>query len=282
MMKKLNQQTVKWMLVLVVFGLTFTNCSNEETDKMTSEEQDTTELTKSSEIDEAEVFLGDLIIESYEYQEAEVSARLPQQRSIPDCVNITMVMDKGYRQVTMDFGSEGCMVRDHLLKGQIVFTYERNPEAQQVSISYELVDFYLDAKNILGNETIMKQRSNQNGNPQFTHTLDLTLIWPNGAQASRKGEKVREWIEGFGSGLWSDNVFEVTGKWNTTFANGNRYTYDVVIPLRREVICYYFVSGSVAVQRANFGGVFDYGDGNCNNQATFTFNNGKVVDITLN
>ncbi len=281
-MKKLNQQTVKWMLVLVVFGLTFTNCSNEETDKMTSEEQGTTELTKSSEIDEAEGFLGDLIIESYEYQEAEVSARLPQQRSIPDCVNITMVMDKGYRQVTMDFGNEGCMVRDHLLKGQIVFTYERNPEAQQVSISYELVDFYLDAKNILGNETIMKQRSNQNGNPQFTHTLDLTLIWPNGAQASRKGEKVREWIEGFGSGLWSDNVFEVTGKWNTTFANGNRYTYDVVIPLRREVICYYFVSGSVAVQRANFGGVFDYGDGNCNNQATFTFNNGTVVDITLN
>ena len=55
-MKKLNQQTEKWMLVLVVFGLTFTNCSNEETDKMTSEEQDTTELTKSSEIDEAEVF----------------------------------------------------------------------------------------------------------------------------------------------------------------------------------------------------------------------------------
>lgn len=36
------------------------------------------------------------------------------------------------------------------------------------------------------------------------------------------------------------------------------------------------------MQRANFGGVFDYGDGNCNNQATFTFNNGKVVDITLN
>lgn len=280
-MKKFNQ-TVKLMLVLVVLGLIFTNCSNEEAVEGTQQEQETTELTKSSEIDEAEVLLGDLIIESYEAQEAEESDRIPQQRSIPDCASITVVIEQGHRQVTVDFGSVGCMVRGHLLKGQIIFTYDRDPQAQQVMISYELVDFYLDTKNILGGMTLLKQLSNQNGNPQFTHTLDLTVIWPNGAQASRNGVKVREWIEGFGSGLWSDNVFEVTGNWNTTFVNGNSHTYEVLIPLRREVICYYFLSGSVDVQRTNFGGVFDYGDGNCDNQATFTFNNGTVVNITLN
>jgi hypothetical protein len=237
---------------------------------------------RSSEIDEAEVLLGDLIIESYEAQEAEESDRVPQQRSIPDCVSITVFIEQGYRQVTINFGSEGCIVRGHLLKGQIVLTYERNPQLQQVMINYELVDFYLDAKNILGSKTLLRQLSNQNGNPQFTHTLDLTVIWPNGAQASRNGVKTREWIEGFGSGLWSDNVFEVTGNWNTTFINGNSHTYEVVIPLRREVTCYYFVSGSMDVQRTNFGGVFDYGIGDCDNQATFTFNNGTVIEITLN
>ena len=129
---------------------------------------------------------------------------------------------------------------------------------------------------------MLKQRSNDNGNPQYTHTLDLTITWPNGLEASHEGTKIREWIEGHGSGIWSDNVFEITGNWTTNFVNGNSHSYLVVIPLRREVICHYFVSGSIDVERTNFSGVLDYGEGDCDNQATFTFDSGEVIDITLN
>ena len=278
-MKKIDL-TKKVMFFLVVLGLAFTSCSDEES--VDTQEQDTTEVAKSSEIDEIEVVLGDVIIDSYEGQESDELGRSAQQSGLPACVTITVVMQQNYREVTVDFGTEGCIVNGHLLKGQIVFTYSRNPEAQQVLITYTLEDFYFDNKNIIGSKTLLKELSNDNGNPQFTHTLDLTVIWPNGAQASREGVKIREWVEGFGSGVWSDNVFEITGNWSTTFVNGNTHTYEVVIPLRREVICFYFVSGSINVQRTNFGGVFDYGNGNCDNQATFTFNNGNVVDITLN
>jgi len=279
MMKKIDL-TKKVMFFLVVLGLAFTSCSDEES--VDTQEQDTTEVAKSSEIDEIEVVLGDVIIDAYEGQESDELGRSAQQSGLPACVTITVVMQQNYREVTVDFGTEGCIVNGHLLKGQIVFTYSRNPEAQQVLITYTLEDFYFDNKNIIGSKTLLKELSNDNGNPQFTHTLDLTVIWPNGAQASREGVKIREWVEGFGSGVWSDNVFEITGNWSTTFVNGNTHTYEVVIPLRREVICFYFVSGSINVQRTNFGGVFDYGNGNCDNQATFTFNNGNVVDITLN
>jgi hypothetical protein len=110
----------------------------------------------------------------------------------------------------------------------------------------------------------------------------MTVIWPNGKQASREGLKIREWVEGFGSGFFSDNVFEFTGNWSTTFVNGNTHSYQVITPLRREMICDYVVSGSVDVERTNFGGTFDYGNGDCDNQATFTFNNGTIVDIVLN
>lgn len=278
-MKKIDL-TKKVMFFLVVLGLAFTSCSDEES--VDTQEQDTTEVAKSSEIDEIEVVLGDVIIDAYEGQESDELGRSAQQSGLPACVTITVVMQQNYREVTVDFGTEGCIVNGHLLKGQIVFTYSRNPEAQQVLITYTLEDFYFDNKNIIGSKTLLKELSNDNGNPQFTHTLDLTVIWPNGAQASREGVKIREWVEGFGSGVWSDNVFEITGNWSTTFVNGNTHTYEVVIPLRREVICFYFVSGSINVQRTNFGGVFDYGDGNCDNQATFTFNNGNVVNITLN
>jgi hypothetical protein len=275
----------KMMLAFVVLGLTFTSCSNDDSVVQEEQNEDISEVRLASEIDKASSVVGDIIIDTYEGQELSESGRFTegqQRNGLPDCVTVTVVAQQGFREVTVDFGTEGCMVHGHLLKGQIVFSYTRDLEAQQVLITYNLVDFFLDAKNILASKTVLKELSNDNGNPQFTHTLDLTVIWPNGAQASREGVKIREWVEGFGSGVFSDNVFEITGDWSTTFVNGNTHAYEVLIPLRREVICYYFVSGSVAVQRTNFGGTFDYGNGDCDNQASFTFNNGTIIDITLN
>lgn len=281
----------KGILGLVVLGLTFTSCSKDETTEQENQLEDTQEVQRSAEIDQIDNVLGDLIIDAYEEQELTAgrstklegnSNTVDYSKDIPDCVTITVVAEQGYRQVTLDFGTDGCVVNGHLLKGQIVFDYTRDPEAQQIMINYNLVDFYFDAKNIIASRSILKELSNVNGNPQFTHDLSITVIWPNGVQASREGTRIREWVEGFGSGIFSDNVFEVTGNWTATFVNGNTHTYEVLNPLRREVICTYFVSGTFNVQRTNFGGVFNYGEGDCDNQASFTFNNGQEITITLN
>lgn len=275
----------KLMFALVVLGLTFTSCSNKDSVAQEDQNEDISEVRLSSEIDKAANVVGDIIIDAYEGQELSESGRLSEaqeRNGLPDCVTITLLVEQGFREVTIDFGSEGCVVNGHLLKGQIVFSYTRDPEAQHVLITYDLVDFFFDAKNIIGSKTLLKELSNDNGNPQFTHTLDMTVIWPNGAQASREGLRVREWVEGFGTGIFSDNVFEIMGNWSTTFVNGNTHSYEVIEPLRLEVICDYFVSGSVNVQRTNFGGTFDYGIGDCDNQATFTFNNGTMIEVTLN
>ena len=281
-MKNLNLLK-RGILSLLVLGLIFTSCSsNDESLETENQLEDTLEVQRSAEIDQMDNVLADLIIEAYEEEETITSDRSDQSRDIPECVTITVVAQQNYRQVTIDFGIEGCIVRGHLLKGQVVFEYTRDPEAQQIMINYNLVDFYFDAKNIIGSRSILKERSNENGNPQFTHDLSITVVWPNGVQASREGTRIREWVEGHGSGIFSDNVFEITGNWTATFVNGNTHTYEVLIPLRREVICDYFVSGSFDAQRTNFGGVFDYGNGDCDNQASFTFNNGQEITITLN
>ncbi len=282
----------KGILSLVVLVLTFTSCSNNdevaETEDVT---QSTLEVQRSAEIDQIDSILGDIVIDAYEAQESTAERNGVATNSsddtfyakdIPDCVTITVVAQQNYREVTLDFGTEGCVVNGHLIQGQIVFDYTRNPEAQQIMVNYNLIDFYFDAKNVITSRSILKELSNDNGNPQFTHDLSITVIWPNGVQASREGTRIREWVEGFGSGVFSDNVFEITGDWTATFVNGNTHTYEVITPLRREVICAYFVSGSFDVQRTNFGGVFDFGEGECDNQATFTFNNGTEVPITLN
>ncbi|NND24055.1 MAG: hypothetical protein HKN86_05110 [Acidimicrobiia bacterium] len=288
-MKNFNLPS-KVVIATMVLGMLFTACSNDESADIDSPNQDYSELALSSEVDETVAALDDISLDVFEQQESLDSSRMSNETSrtnqhfnnLPDCVTITVVIEQNYREVTLDFGTEGCLVRGNLLKGKIILSWDRDPQAQQVLISKSLVDFYFNAKNIVGTKTILKQRSNENENPQFTHTLDLTIIWPNGLEASHEGTKIREWIEGHGSGVWSDNVFEITGNWTTNFVNGNFHSYEVIIPLRREVICYYFVSGSINVVRTNFSGVLDYGEGDCDNQATFTFENGDVIDITLN
>ncbi|MEO1031878.1 MAG: hypothetical protein AAFX55_10765 [Bacteroidota bacterium] len=272
------------VLCLLVLGLVFTSCSNDNETSETEAQlaEDTIEVERSAEIDQVDTILGGLVIDAYEGQELSESGRGTYISGIPECVTITIVAEQGYREVTLDFGTEGCIINGHLIQGQIVFDYTRDTEAQQIMINYNLVDFYFDAKHIIASRSILKERSNDNGNPQFTHDLSITVIWPNGVQASREGTRIREWVEGFGSGVFSDNVFEITGNWTATFVNGNTHTYEVMMPLRREVICTYFVSGTFDVQRTNFGGLFDYGEGDCDNQATFTFNNGTEVPITLN
>lgn len=282
-MKHINLNLRLFMTVMAM-ALFITGCSDNESVDNTPDEQqqDFSEVSRSAEIDRASDSMDDIAISVYEIQEQSEQNRTTANFQLPDCVTVTVVMEQNYREITIDFGTEGCLVNGNLLKGKIILTYERDPEAQEVFITKTLEDFYFNVKNIQGGKTILKQLSNENGNPQFTKTSDITVVWPNGAQASRGGVKVREWIEGFGSGVFSDNVFEVTGNWSTTFVNGNTHSYTVVIPLRREVICYYFVSGSIDVERTNFSGVFDYGEGDCDNQATFTFANGEIIDIVLN
>jgi hypothetical protein len=272
------------LLAFTAMGLIGTSCSSTDASAEIEDRTDAVlEIERSAEIDQVDNVLGDLIIEVYEVEASDALGRSSQQATgIPECISITVVAQQNYREVTIDFGTEGCMVRGHLIKGQMVLDYTRDVEAQQIRINYNLVDFYFDAKTIIASRSILKERSNDNGHPQFTHDLRSTVIWPNGAQASREGHRIREWVAGFGSGVYTDNVFEITGDWTATFVNGQTHSYRVLLPLRREANCDHFVSGVFDVQRTNFGGLFDFGDGTCDNLASFTFNNGQVIEITLN
>lgn len=283
-MRKSN--LTKQLLMVMVLSLIVVSCSeNEPLDAIDTQTQDYEEVAMAAQVDEASEIVDEIAIDAYETQEASEN---PVGRTagvetypLPECVTVTVVVEHNSREITIDFGEEGCEVRGHILKGKILLSYTRNPEAREILITTTFEDFYFNDKNIEGGKTILKERSNDNGNPQFTKTVDITVTWPDGAEASRTGMKIREWVEGHGSGVWSDNVFEITGNWTSTFRNGVVHSKEVIIPLRREVVCRFFVSGSIDVNKTNRVGTLDYGDGDCDNQATFTFEDGTVREITL-
>ncbi|WP_274475292.1 hypothetical protein [Mangrovimonas aestuarii] len=282
-MKK-NLFKASMVSAIFAFSLAFTGCSKEDTlsEQNQNQEQNMVEVVLAAQMDQITTSIEDLIIETYQNQESETSRQNTENQVMnSDCMSISAVIQAGFKQVTIDFGNEGCSINGYVYKGKIIMTYDPDLEAMEDSINYTLEDFYFDGINIDGSSNILRQLSNENGNPQFTHTVDLTVSWPNGMQATRDGQVVREWVEGFASGSFQDNVFEVTGYWDANFVNGNSHTYEVLTPLRREATCWYFVSGTLDVERPNFGGVLDYGSGECDNQAVFTLNSGVDVNVTL-
>ncbi len=106
----------KGVFSLVVLGLLFTSCSeSEDISESANQVEDTFEVKRSAEIDQVDNILGDLVIDAYEGQEVSEDGRGTYTGDIPECVTITVVAQQGYRQVTLDFGTDGCVVNGHIL-----------------------------------------------------------------------------------------------------------------------------------------------------------------------
>jgi len=98
---------------------------------------------------------------------------------------------------------------------------------------------------------------------------------------SRVGEKTREWIEGYDTRTWGDNVYLITGNWTNTFKDGTIFSATITEPLRREMSCRYIVSGIVEFVKGDATGSLNFGDGTCDNLAIYTNAEGVETEIVL-
>ena len=123
---------------------------------------------------------------------------------------------------------------------------------------------------------------NEAGNLWFTIEVQgLITLAGNGATISWNASKEREWVEG--SNTWNrwDDVYHITGTANGVRVSGKSWTKEIIIPLRRELVCRFFVSGSVEIiPEGRPARLLDYGDGQCDNLATVTIN-GRTYTIHL-
>ncbi|MDH7445114.1 hypothetical protein [Aquimarina sp. 2201CG14-23] len=267
--------------LIAFFSVVLIGCDSEElTDQLNIDGIDSEEAALTAKIDDGSEVLSDLTLQGFEDEENLTKG--PNNRFLPDCATVTVVLTSTSKNVTIDFGTEGCEVRSgHIIKGKILMSYEINIEAMSLVINYSLEDFFIDDVQFAGSRTITRLKSNDNSNPEYTMNLDFTITFADGTQASRTGNKTREWIEGAFNGNWGDNVFLITGAWQTNFANGNTHSTTITTPLRREASCRFLVSGVVELVRTNFSGSLDYGDGSCDNKAVFTNADGEEREILL-
>ena len=200
---------------------------------------------------------------------------------LPSCVTQTIVINGSSVTITWQFDANGCtMPNGNTYKGTVTITRDRDLTAHVVTGTLSFDQFYVNDIKIEGQSDFTRE-INANNNPQITHNYDFTVTFPNGDTASRSGVRTRVWVAGFGTPAHNDDVFLVTG--NAHIVRRNGVILDAVIaqPLRHEVPCRHFVSGSIEITKNNHTAILDFGNGTCDNIATLTFPNGTVRTIHL-
>ncbi|AMC11798.1 hypothetical protein Lupro_11180 [Lutibacter profundi] len=278
-MKILN---LKLLLFFVVSSFFFTSCNNSDNIDLSEPilTEETNIFVEADNIsDEVNNVIDDFFVEE------SLGARSEDNNTGGvlglGCMTRAVVIEGTTKTVTLDFG-EGCeLPNGTVLSGKIILIHAVDTDVKSLTIKYTFENFYFNELNIEGENTVVRVRENENGNPQSTLTINMKITWPDGEFASRRGTKIREWIEGYNTRTFGDNVFLITGNWTTTFKNGTLLSATIIEPLRREMACRFIVSGVVELQKNDRNGFLNFGDGSCDNKAIFTNEEGEEFEIIL-
>ena len=281
MKKSLKKMNITGLLLMATIA--FVSCNKDESPEFEGDESfDVAELTASDETDlisEEVLNIGEDVYASDEI--TATSKTWYRSDYLPDCVTITTVVTSTSKEKTIDFG-DGCeLPNGHVLSGIIYLSYLKDMDLATKTLSLSLEDFTFNDVAVEGSASIERTRSNENGHPQAEAVGDFSAEWPDGATASFTGNRTREWIEGYGTGFWGDNVFLISGTKTYTGKLGNTFMKETITPLRREWSCRFIVSGIMEISRNDNTASLDFGDGDCDAIGILTYSDGSSEEIFL-
>lgn len=200
-----------------------------------------------------------------------------------DCVTITMDTTVMPRVMTIDFGEENCLCHDgKYRRGQIIVTFTGRPRRPGSVVTHTFQNFYVNDNHVQGTRIQTNHGWTPEGHLHFQTVDDGSVTFvSDGRIVSWSSDKSRYWIEGMETPRPRDDVFMIEGHSQLSSTTGRNAERIITTPLRRELSCRWFVSGIVEITPADGQlRILDYGDGNCDNQATLTIGD-EIISITL-
>lgn len=242
-----------------------------------------------SKIDGAIDDVSNIAEDQFYAKENSTTGRIETTNSfLPSCATVVWTFTNETFTGSIDFGTQGCTLENgNVLKGKITLSFSGNFTTPQQTITYTFDGFYHNGNKIQGSKTITRTIKSTDllatAHPVFTHSIDLTVTFADGSVYIRKGNRVKEMVEGYDTkGIWSDNVFLVTGSSTTSLRNGDSWSSTIKTPLRYAMSCKkpFPISGTVSKVKNGVETIIDYGNGECDKLATVT-TDGTTTTIEL-
>src|SRR5690606_26169128 len=268
-------------ITLFLIGVfTFVSCDKDENNEQEEVNFTSEDSARAAKMDN--VAEGTFNIMEQAFVENETGGRGTTAFSLfPQCTEITVGFEGNIFTILLDFGDTCTLNNGNVVSGSILLEY--GPlMGGTYTVNYSFQDFVFNDNGVSGGGEIFYEIANQNGNPQSTVNESITVSFPNTTvTGTRNGNRVSEWVEGVGSGTWIDNVYHVTGNWQTEFTNGFERSGEVTDALVRKLSCPFLVSGVLEVTQDGVSAAIDFGDGECDNQAVFIYN-GEEYPFIMN
>jgi hypothetical protein len=201
------------------------------------------------------------------------------------CVTITIDSALGSieNRMTIDFGTDGCTGQDgRVRKGKVFVEWDGRYRDSGTVIITTFENYFVDDHQLLGQRTVTNGGKNGNGQSFFNIDVDGRVIKPNGDEIKYVSNRVRTWTEGEDTqGLllgWIDDVYEISGTASGTSSTGLDYEVEITKPLEVKILCRWITQGTFELRPDGLQTrVFDFGDGDCDANATVS-----VGNITIN
>jgi hypothetical protein len=199
---------------------------------------------------------------------------------IGDCATITVTPnDSTYpKTVTIDFG-DSCRGRDGKVRsGKLVLHFTGPIRRPGSVVTLTFVNYHVNRAHIEGTK-IFKNLSEPPMHKWSIEVVDGKVSFPNGRGYTYEGVKNVKQIAGMLTNIVRDDVYQVTGRSKTVFLlSGVTININTEDPLIKKVACPWISEGTLKIKINDRVLKLDFGfpnNGNCDNKALLTWNNGN-------
>ncbi|MFZ4785079.1 MAG: hypothetical protein ACOYLH_06335 [Flavobacteriales bacterium] len=199
---------------------------------------------------------------------------------IATCAIVTEDSDTYPKTITVDYG-DGCIDLHGRTKSGKIFIHLTDELINTNAIRTVTFDNYkINGVQIAGTRITTNTGTNASGQPVFHRVVDVTFTY-EGASYQRDFDEIITWISGWDTPECNDNSISISGSGSITRPSGVVVPRVILTPLTLQSGCGYITSGVLQIQAPLGTFSINYGDGSCDDQASFTRPNGEVESFTL-
>jgi len=214
----------------------------------------------------------------------------PNTANLPACAVITVLAGGPSGgtfvfpfKVEIDFGT-GCTNANGITrKGKLTIEFSNYLMAPGSVMTIVRGDnYYINLRKVEGTIAYTNTTTSA-ATPSWTRVVTNGKVTrPNGQVFTHAGSRSVVMAAGAGTPTMGDNVYHViAGTHSVTRPNGITMNATIQEMLVKRYSCAHIEQGKINLVGGLVNGVLDYGDGTCDNQATYTHVNGTVYNINL-
>ncbi|MGI8893453.1 MAG: hypothetical protein ACR2GN_08325 [Bacteroidia bacterium] len=189
-----------------------------------------------------------------------------------DCATVTLEADTPGvfpKTLIIDYGLVNCIGTDgRKRRGVIraVFNERYSEPGTSVQISFD--NFFINNYKVTSNNLKITNTSNLIQTQYHFHFPNLRFTNSSGQGINANGSHTFVLVEGDSTQIHSDDKFQVSGSFSGNGTAGSAFVATITEPLILNYECRSFTFGILNISLSDVDGVFNYGDGTCNDEAT--------------